>query len=337
MTFRNPILGAGGSTLLRPAIQSPNYIHGVSGWSINRVGDAEFNDLTIRGTYMGQNYVIGGDGVFFYNGTPAAGNLTGSWAPAAGTDPYGNAYPEGLQIDSAFGSILLSAVDGVLQSIGSSGRQVVMGDGSLQWSVPGSTGNGTLDIGATLRDMVWNSGELGAGDRSGKLGVTTSTGTPTAGATDTFPRAATFSGLVPAHHYVSGAMVKSDLAGNTAETWQTSPAYTANWSASTTFNGATGWSGVQFRRDAEDNLVIIGAFKSGATVGGASVLQVPVGYRPSKPWPVVVVRNNAGTITTGMGQISTAGNLNLQAGSGVPPVAGGEYFVTGTVPLGNIA
>jgi hypothetical protein len=336
VTFRNPILGAGGSTLLRPAIQSPNFVHGVSGWSINRAGNAEFNDLTIRGTYMGQNYLISEDGLFFYSGTPAAGNMTGSWAPAAGTDPYGNAYPAGLEIYSTLGSILLSAVDGILQSVGSSGRQVTVADGSIQWSAPGSTTNGSVDIGATIREMDWQSGQLGANDRSARLSVTSSTGTPTVGVTDTFPRSATSNGLVVAHHYVSGAAVKSDLAGDTAEVWQ-APAYNTNWSTSSAFNASTGWPGLQFRKDAEDNLVVTGAFKSGATVGGTSVFLLPAAYRPKAQWSVPITRNVGGTITTGFAQISAGGNLNLLTGLGITPVASAEYLINGTVPLGNIA
>lgn len=36
-----------------------------------------------------------GEGVFVYNGTPAAGNLISTVVSAAGTDPYGNAYLQG--------------------------------------------------------------------------------------------------------------------------------------------------------------------------------------------------------------------------------------------------
>ena len=44
----NPVVG--GSVLRRPAIQSPNYVAGVSGWSVNADGTAEFNSVTVRGT-----------------------------------------------------------------------------------------------------------------------------------------------------------------------------------------------------------------------------------------------------------------------------------------------
>jgi hypothetical protein len=62
MTFRDPIVG--GNTLIRDAIKSPNYVAGVSGWSINRDGTAEFNSVTVRGdlilgTYPGGPYIFG--------------------------------------------------------------------------------------------------------------------------------------------------------------------------------------------------------------------------------------------------------------------------------------
>lgn len=47
MPFSNPITG--GNVLIRPAIKSPDYVPGISGWTINRDGTAEFNDATFRG------------------------------------------------------------------------------------------------------------------------------------------------------------------------------------------------------------------------------------------------------------------------------------------------
>lgn len=46
--FSNSILA--GTTLVRDAIRSPNYVAGTSGWSVNKNGSAEFNDITVRGT-----------------------------------------------------------------------------------------------------------------------------------------------------------------------------------------------------------------------------------------------------------------------------------------------
>lgn len=60
MTFNNPIVG--GTTLIRPAIHSPDYVAGSQGWTINKDGTAEFNDVTVRGTLESNNYVAGVSG-----------------------------------------------------------------------------------------------------------------------------------------------------------------------------------------------------------------------------------------------------------------------------------
>ncbi|MCA1839939.1 MAG: H-type lectin domain-containing protein [Actinobacteria bacterium] len=57
MTFSNPIVG--GTTLIRPAIQSPNFTAGSAGWSINKDGSAEFNDITVRGSGTNDAVVVG--------------------------------------------------------------------------------------------------------------------------------------------------------------------------------------------------------------------------------------------------------------------------------------
>lgn len=49
VAFSNPITGGQGA-LVRPAIKSPNFLTGVSGWSIKKDGSAEFNNVVIRGT-----------------------------------------------------------------------------------------------------------------------------------------------------------------------------------------------------------------------------------------------------------------------------------------------
>lgn len=51
VVFTNSILA--GNTLVRDAITSENYVPDVSGWSIQRNGDAEFNNLFARGTIRG--------------------------------------------------------------------------------------------------------------------------------------------------------------------------------------------------------------------------------------------------------------------------------------------
>lgn len=98
-----------GVALLLQAIQSPNYVPGISGWTVNKDGTAEFNNLAIRGTFNGTDYVINSSGEFFYSGTPAAGNLTGSITNAAGSDDgHGNAYLAGHTSYQPLGGIYVA-------------------------------------------------------------------------------------------------------------------------------------------------------------------------------------------------------------------------------------
>lgn len=95
--FNNPLVGDGGA-LAYPSIHSPNYVAGSVGWTINEDGSVEFNNGIFRGTvtagsFIGSDFEINQDGSFYYNGTPANGNLFCSIASNnGGTDRFGNAY-----------------------------------------------------------------------------------------------------------------------------------------------------------------------------------------------------------------------------------------------------
>lgn len=89
--FNNPIVGGGGA-LVYPSIHSPDFVHDISGWTINKDGSAEFDNLTIRGTFFGNDYILNSAGFFLYAGTPGAGNLILAIANAAGEDEFGNPY-----------------------------------------------------------------------------------------------------------------------------------------------------------------------------------------------------------------------------------------------------
>lgn len=93
-SFRSSIVGGIG-TLIRQWIRSPDYVPGVSGWSINKDGSVEFNLGTFRGTLILDDALIQ---LLVYSGTPAAGNLILAISSAAGTDSFGNAYDIGLTI-----------------------------------------------------------------------------------------------------------------------------------------------------------------------------------------------------------------------------------------------
>lgn len=88
MIPENPVVG--GTVLRRAAIQSPNFVTGSSGWSVNQDGSAEFNNIVIR-----NGQIVSGTALY-YSGAPALGNLVASVAAAAGTDSKGNAYLAGV-------------------------------------------------------------------------------------------------------------------------------------------------------------------------------------------------------------------------------------------------
>jgi hypothetical protein len=337
VTFRNPILGAGGSTLLRPAIQSPNYLTGVRGWAVKRDGSAEFNNIVIRG-----GTVVSGIALY-YDGTPALGNLILSIAAAAGVDSLGNAYAAGLTLYSSDGTINLNGTAATWNAIPSgAGIQIVVGGGAvIEQFAPSVVGGVTWDdggIGATLASRLGTNTPqtfVSSPNNDANPGSSASIslyGSPQTSNGDVLSEAVVTAARLWANvntGWISGAWAKI------AETWHT-PSFNTNWLTSTSFNGLTNWAGVQYRFDAEDNVWITGCFKSGATAGGTAVFQLPVGYRPTKQAQIPIIRNNAGTLTSSMVQISAAGNLNLQAGLGIGPVANAEYLVNGRFPLGNL-
>jgi hypothetical protein len=147
-----------GSTILRrPAVQSPNFTTGVSGWTINADGSAEFNNLTIRGTFDGTDFEVSANGAFFYSAAPAAGNLAYSITTAAGTDSFGNHYlsgatsysgPTAMQSDSG----LISMYSGSLAAgWGTATAQILLSGAGIIGLIGGGgvvTSNNTLDDGA---------------------------------------------------------------------------------------------------------------------------------------------------------------------------------------------
>lgn len=160
MQPNNPIVG--GVALRRPAIQSPNYAAGLSGWTINADGSAEFNNATFRGTIVeGTNphIVIATDGTIkFYD---AAGNLV---MTLTGGTPF-------VQIlTQAFTDLFLSS----RKSGDTNDRFEIAGNGTMFWGngttspdtflTPG--GGGSLDISgsaANTGDLTINSVSIGRG------------------------------------------------------------------------------------------------------------------------------------------------------------------------------
>lgn len=69
LTPANPIVG--GTILQIPAITSPDYVPGVSGWTIGQDGTVQFNSGEFTGqitggSFAGVDFTINQAGMFFY-------------------------------------------------------------------------------------------------------------------------------------------------------------------------------------------------------------------------------------------------------------------------------
>ena len=180
MQFQDEL--AAGQILVRPALQSPNYSAGTTGWAVKLDGSAEFNNVTIRSTLQSGNFVTGVSGwqllqsghaefndvtirgatvaggqALYYNGTPAAGNLIVSISGTAGTDAFGNTYVKGIGAYGAAGQVV--AKDSAGNSTVMSGN---VGGGGLLATLPGLS----LKLGLVTGDQA-SIGALDDGSHAG--------------------------------------------------------------------------------------------------------------------------------------------------------------------------
>lgn len=166
-----------GTQLVVPSIHSPNYITEVSGWTINLDGSAEFNNLTIRGTFSGTNFIINSSGAFFYSPSEGAGNLIVSIATSAGSDSFGNTYPKGINVTTG-------TISGTSISAGTISGTTISGGSVSGTTISGGTISGTTISGTTFdgTDFIMNgsgmflySGTPGSGDMTVSIASTSGT------------------------------------------------------------------------------------------------------------------------------------------------------------------
>jgi hypothetical protein len=324
MAIQFPPNVTAGTVLVQSAIQSPDYMEGISGWTINQDGSAEFNDLNLRGTFNGNDYVINSDGQFYYSDTPAAGNLMASIAAEDGTDPYGNNYFQG--------------VTSYAQS-------------------------GTLNVGefANLSNGSINVGQIGDPDEAAGGGIgnvsdfSLASGTDStnvdicylnlaSGSTGAVPGAATnprveigLLGSAITDAAISGAVIKSQQ-GNPAPayTWQ-APSYATNFAAGSVASAS--YQNMQYRFDAEDNLIVEGTCHATAALaaGAYTLFTLPAAYRPKKIHAVPGLHvSSADAFKTAIRvNVANSGAVGISTTSAIA-VSDGFYFSI-TVPLGNIS
>lgn len=125
MPFKNYSITKGGALTI-PQIMSTNFnianpsASPTPSWAALKTGILYAFGLVLSGgTITGPDYIINTSGIFIYSGTPANGNLIGSWAGAAGTDAFGNAYPQGFNVTKgAISGTVFSGTNFVLNTNG---------------------------------------------------------------------------------------------------------------------------------------------------------------------------------------------------------------------------
>lgn len=142
--FANAIIG-GAQKLIRKAIQSPDFQTGVLGWSVNKDGTAEFNEVTVRGVIL----VIGTDGSHVFVRTDsglAQIELQPPDQPGATFDP--------ATINSQ------SDPDKSAWLLLTSPREIHSGGEQAQIQLEGSDGLGSTSIADVLADTTRVHGDL---------------------------------------------------------------------------------------------------------------------------------------------------------------------------------
>lgn len=305
VTFKSSILA--GITLIREAIRSPNFTAGSSGWSINQDGSAEFNDIVIRG-----GSTVGGTALW-YNGTPANGNLIFALAAVAGTDEFGNSYPEGFTSFDSNGDVNLS------------NGTAYFGDAN------DSLDAGSIQVGATsIQDLILTSGR-GDADHQDNVQLRVISGRTAQATGSAFaPYVRILSGSSDVDLRIPGSVIRTDQSGFDL-TWQ-NPAYAANWAGGGIFNGLGG-NGLQFHLMPDDSVWLMGLVTSAAGAG-TTIFTLPGGYRPaagSTPHGPVN-RNSGGVLSTSEIAITSTGQVIILPA----PVAGDEYSINFRIPLRNV-
>jgi len=311
MGYGNPVVG--GTNLVREAINSPNFVAGSTGWSINKDGSAEFNNIVIRG-----GTVEGGDALY-YNGTPAFGNMVASISGLGGTDPFGNVFPKGVTVYGSTTNITMQ--DG----------ELIFGNVNNPFNQPFITGGGS-----NAGVLALNSG-LGNPPDNGAAVIGLTTGDPTIQPGNTGIPALSLFATGSARQYadvqVTGFCTRVDTANN-AYNWTTAPVTLVNgWSA---VNGASMFNGLQVKLTALGTVGMDGGIRqtSGAFNSGTVLATVSGIYRPVNRHmvPCMCSVNLGGdNFSACMLFPDSAGNITYY-GPNIP--LNGEVYIGGEYPIG---
>lgn len=258
--------------------------------------------------------LTGFSGIFGYSPSVGTGNLIFSLAAGAGTDPYGNAYPQGLDVFNPATHTRINLNDGVM---------LVSKDGVT--TQPGSLGFNTINGNpATTLTSVLAAG-VGV---EGFIGLM-----PGSDGTEfTAPAlyCAEALGTRPFYQFITGNIVKAATNLSSIESWQT-PTANTGWAV-----GPAGGSfqPIQYRRDVQDNVHLVGVFHSTSATPAATAFTLLSGYRPVVAQRVSVNTNAGGVYAPRSLIVNTNGTVTLDPAVGATNT---DVYVDVFFPLGNIS
>ncbi len=248
-------------------------------------------------------------GVFVYSGTPAAGNLIMSVAAGDGTDAFGNAYGPGI---ISYPAAAHAGAVGLYHGQIFFGNAPDFVNAASIWSA--------LFFGGSLA-MTTGTGDANHVDAALALMYAGTDSTATGQATTPYLQLKDADTSSAMDLRLSGSVIATDLAGND-ETWHT-PTYVNGW-AGGPFSGTV--QPLQYRRDGEDNLVIVGAAHGGTAT---TMFTLPAGWRPAITQRSPGVNNAGGTASPVFCEVNSNGNVSIST------VNGDTYFQV-CVPLGHL-
>lgn len=233
------------------------------------------------GTFVGNDFIINSSGVFFYNGTPAAGNLVLSIAAAAGTDQFGNAYLADLEILGPNGSFINLADNGTVAALIFNPQSVTHQTDNPQ-IISAAVNAGAVN---ELDSLIMGSGKNGGSDAALQLFAESADSTIAATAV------IEFGGSVSCFiSLASGIVACQPGTTDTPETWH-------NMSLSSGWTLNTG--GFAQYKLMPDNTVAIrfGGLKPGTFTDGTELWAIPAGYVPgfigTQSFPIAVSYSTA--------------------------------------------
>jgi hypothetical protein len=263
-----------------------------------------------------------GPAIYVYSGTPALGNLIGSWAGAAGTDPFGNATQANFTVYGPSGSYInITSLGGINPVIQLRPENVTHAN-----VIPQANGNAVNAGGAAEQEELFlSSGKAGGDDMAIQL-YSESADLTTAMATYLLEAGGTI--LHTVNKLITN--IATPITATAGTTSAPTNIVSDTWHQATSFNN--GWTaqnaGFWYRLTNDKELEILGDL-SGGPAGNSSIITFSGIYVPNLSQNHPAGQNNPGG--TSPPWISMGSN-GVLAAIGVP-VAGEEIFFHIFVPV----